>query len=47
LLGSTSSSVSCQGAMRPAPSVPVRLIEQAQLGVLGAASWYLERRPRD
>ena len=37
-----------KGAMRPVlERVPVRLIEQAQLGVLGAASWYLERRPRD
>jgi glucokinase len=34
--------------MRPVlERVPVRLIEQAQLGVLGAASWYLERRSRD
>jgi glucokinase len=37
-----------KGAMRPVlERVPVRLIEQAQLGVLGAASWYLERRPQD
>ena len=37
-----------KGAMRPVlERVPVRLIDQAQLGVLGAASWYLERRPRD
>ena len=37
-----------KGAMRPVlERVPVRLIEQAQLGVLGGASWYLERRPQD
>jgi glucokinase len=32
-----------KGAMRPVlERVPVRLIEHGQLGVLGAASWYLE-----
>ena len=34
-----------KGAMRPVlERVPVRLIEHGQLGVLGAASWYLQRR---
>ena len=33
-----------KGAMRPVlERVPVRLIEHRQLGVLGAASWYLQR----
>lgn len=36
-----------KGQMRPVlERVCVRLIDQAQLGVLGAASWYLERHPR-
>ncbi|HSE13739.1 MAG TPA: glucokinase [Rudaea sp.] len=36
-----------KGAMRPVlERVSVRLIDLAQLGVLGAASWYLQRRPR-
>ena len=36
-----------KGAMRPVlERVPVHLIEHAELGVLGAASWYLERHPR-
>ena len=36
-----------KGAMRPVlERVPVRLIEHGELGVLGAASWYLERHPR-
>jgi len=31
--------------MRPVlERVPVRLIEHGQLGVLGAASWYLQHR---
>ena len=34
-----------KGAMRPVlERVPVRLIEHGQLGVLGAASWYLQHR---
>ena len=34
-----------KGAMRPVlERVPVRLIEHRQLGVLGAASWYLQQR---
>jgi glucokinase len=34
-----------KGQMRPAlERVPVRLIEHGQLGVLGAASWYLQHR---
>jgi glucokinase len=37
-----------KGAMRPVlERVPVRLIEHGQLGVLGAASWYLQRRVLD
>jgi glucokinase len=36
-----------KGAMRPVlERVPVHLIEHGELGVLGAASWYLERHPR-
>jgi len=36
-----------KGAMRPVlERVPVYLIEHGELGVLGAASWYLERHPR-
>ncbi len=27
-------------------SIPVKLVEHGQLGVIGAASWYLESRPR-
>jgi len=35
-----------KGAMRPVLArVPVRLIEHAQIGVLGAASWHLQQRP--
>lgn len=34
-----------KGPMRKAlESIPVRLVEHGQLGVIGAASWYLERR---
>lgn len=41
-----------KGALRPVlERVPVRLVEHAQLGVIGAASWYLDhhrlRRARD
>ena len=36
-----------KGAMRPVlERVPVRLIEHAQLGVLGAASWFISQRGR-
>ncbi|MGE5167702.1 MAG: glucokinase, partial [Deltaproteobacteria bacterium] len=34
-----------KGAMRPMlERVPVSLIDHGQLGVLGAAGWYLENR---
>lgn len=37
-----------KGAMRPVlERVPVRLIENEQLGVVGAASWYLQNHPQD
>ena len=37
-----------KGVMRPyLQQVPVRLIEHGQLGVIGAALWYLDERPED
>jgi len=37
-----------KGAMRQAlGQTPVRLVEHAQLGVIGAASWYFSNHPRD
>ena len=37
-----------KGVMRPVLSrTPVRLVEHAQLGVVGAASWYLATHPHD